>query len=190
MSELLAVRTIGRFAVCEAGVWRDRRRVNDRALRLLELLALAEGESVSSSDLCQALWPQEAGAAAKLRKTVQRLRQRFGPVIVSSRGGYALNVDACALDASELERQIADLVAAKIRGELVQERAGRLARVILDGDVAAIDATSAGAGFRERLRLRAAMLAELCDEPAAGDLRTIARRLQQRNAVTRPADAG
>ncbi|MFD8387181.1 BTAD domain-containing putative transcriptional regulator [Streptomyces sp. NPDC059679] len=85
-------------------VWRDREQIgtgSPQQRALLAALLLRGGRTATAPELIDALWGEEPphAAVAALRTYASRLRKALGPdVVVSTSGGYAIRVEAGALD--------------------------------------------------------------------------------------------
>lgn len=107
---------------------------------VLGLLVLAEGESVATPDLVDALWGDRAPRSAVnvLQTHVKHLRQIFEPgrtsrtgsdLLPYSNGGYAVNVDAVDVDLMSFHRLVAEANDAQ-RDESQERVAARLGEAL------------------------------------------------------------
>ncbi|GAA3285239.1 AfsR/SARP family transcriptional regulator [Nesterenkonia halobia] len=97
---------------------------SDRLRSLLAVLALAPGRSVSVGRLASQVWGSSPPSSPKgaVATYVGRLRRHLGDgAIVTEPHGYALRIAVDAVDASRLERLVADARRARVRGEASEE---------------------------------------------------------------------
>ena len=131
---------------------------------MLAILLLHRGETVSVDRIVDLLWGERPPATAV--KTVQvyvsHLRKALGDdVLVSSRGGYALAVDAERVDAARFERLVEEgraALAADDAGraaELLREATRAVARARRSADLAYEGFVQDAAARLEELRLEA-----------------------------------
>jgi len=125
---LLEFRTLGPFEVLEDGQPLVLGGPRQRAL--LAILLLHRGEVVSSDRLIDELWGERPPATAvkTLQGYVSRLRRALGEgVLLTERGGYALDVTGASLDAEQFERLVSEARRALRAGD-----AGRARELLKD----------------------------------------------------------
>ncbi|WNI15938.1 AfsR/SARP family transcriptional regulator [Actinacidiphila sp. ITFR-21] len=92
---------------------------------LLAALLLRGGRTATAPELVDAVWGESPPntALAALRSYAFRLRKALGPqALVTDSGGYALHVDADALDSAVVERLAAEADKHRTAGDLPQAR--------------------------------------------------------------------
>ena len=122
-------RILGPLEVWDRGRPIELRRRKQRAL--LALFLLRAGEVLSSDELADGLWGESPPrtARAALQNYVAQLRHALGPgALVSSRGGYLLNVTLEQTDFGRFERLAAEGRDAAGH-ERVEEKADNLTQV-------------------------------------------------------------
>lgn len=109
-------------------------RRDNRQAALLGALALAGGNPVPDVLLAQELWGDGPRNLARLRKTVQRVRETYGPCVVSAHRAYALDLSHAQADLHVWQRQVALLAAQRLAGADVTRAAGMAALSLVGPD--------------------------------------------------------
>lgn len=105
--------TLGRFGVqVHDEPVEFSRKVPRKTLQLLKAIVAQGGREVSEETLCDALWPDEEGDAARhvLSITVLRLRKLLGSndAVIQQGGKVSLNPELCWVDSWQFESRISD----------------------------------------------------------------------------------
>jgi DNA-binding SARP family transcriptional activator len=109
----IRIHTLGQFSIAiDDRALRSKGKAKHRPLALLKALVALGGREVSSSRLCECLWPDSDGdlGARNLTITLHRLRSllQAKAAVVSVNGKLSLNEGVCWVDAWAFERLVND----------------------------------------------------------------------------------
>ena len=139
---------------------------------MLEYLILHKDESISSSDLHEVLWPNEASTnpesalktlVSRMRAALGRFDEMLGKCIVTSRGAYRWNSDLpCSIDVFEFEELCRELSKATVMNRGIEEKLEKALSMYAGDLIAGIDGESwmvSRSAYYHTLYLRTAYLA-------------------------------
>lgn len=131
---------------------------------LFALLAAGEGAAFAIDEIAAALWPaaEPASATNVIQTYIKRLRKLLEPdrpprqapsVLVTVRGGYAIELDAVTLDVTELRERLRAVRAAQGGGDLDAALTASAAALELIGGQPLADVIGGGGITDERARI-------------------------------------
>ena len=164
---------LGKFDIMVDGKSASKVLSNSKKGRMmLEYLVLHKDESISSSDLYEVLWPNEASSnpESALKTLVSRMRaalgkfdETLGKCIVTSRGAYRWNSDLpCTIDVFEFEEMCRELSKATVMNRAIEEKLEKALSMYAGDLIAGNDGESwmvSRSAYYHTLYLRTAYLA-------------------------------